>query len=76
MCRKGSGFHAQRFLRQTEGQLVVAFFVLLYGVGGGAIWYYYGRYAALLGWICMTGGLLLFLLLYALVWLIGRWAGE
>jgi hypothetical protein len=76
MRRKGSSFNTQRFLRQTEGQLAVAFFVLLYGVGGGLIWCFYGRYAALLGWSCMTGGLLLFLLLYALVWLIGRWAGE
>jgi hypothetical protein len=29
-----------------------------------------------LGIACMTGGLFFFILLYAIVWLIGRWAGE
>lgn len=56
--------------------MVVAFFVLLYVVGGGLIWLFYGPRAALLGAFCMTGGLLLFLLLYGIVWLLGRWAGE
>jgi hypothetical protein len=62
------------FRRSTEAQLVVGFFVLLYGVGGGLIWIFYGRGSAILAMLCMTGGLFFFLLLYAIVWLIGKWA--
>ena len=65
-----------RFVRGTEIRLVVGFFVLLYGVGGGLIWIFYSRNAAILGMLCMTGGLLFFLLLYGIVWALGKWAGE
>lgn len=64
------------FQRSTEARLVVGFFLLLFLVGGGLIWAFYGRNAALLGVLCMIGGLLFFLLLYGIVWLLGRWAGE
>ncbi len=76
MRRKRSGFDPFRFARSLEGQLVIGFFLVLYLVGGGLIWLFYGKTAALLGIICMTGGLFFFLLLYAIVWLIGWWAGE
>lgn len=55
---------------------MVAFFLLLYLVGGGLIWLFYGRAAALLGIACMTGGLCFFLVLYAIMILIGYLAGE
>lgn len=55
---------------------MAGFFIILLTVGGGLIWIFYGGYAALLGMACMLGGLLFFLLLYGLVWLMGRWAGE
>ena len=76
MRRKRSGFDPVRFARSLEGQLVIGFFLVLYLVGGGLIWLFYGRAAALLGMVCMTGGLFFFLLLYAIVWMIGWWAGE
>jgi hypothetical protein len=69
-------FDSRRWVRSTEGQLVFGFFVLLYTVGGGLIWLFYGCAAAVLGLLCMTGGLLFFLLLYLIVWALGRWAGE
>lgn len=74
--RRRSAFDPRRWARSTEGQLVLGFFGLLYIVGGGLIWLFYGRAAALLGLLCMTGGLLFFLLLYLIVWALGRWAGE
>jgi hypothetical protein len=74
--RRRTGFQARHFARTIEGQLIVAFFVLLYLVGGGLIWGFYGRAAALLGVACITGGLFFFLLLYAIMLLIGYWAGE
>lgn len=74
--RRRSTFDARRFARSTEGWLIVAFFVLLYAIGGGLIWFFYGRAAALLGVACMTGGLGFFLVLYAIMLLIGYLAGE
>ena len=74
--RRHTGFDPVRFVRSTEGQLVVGFFVLLYVLGGGLIWFFYGMGGALLGWVCMTGGLLFFLLLYAIVSLFGWWANR
>ena len=76
MRRRGDRFEAGRFARSVEGQLVMGFFILLYGVGGGLIWYFYGPAAALLGVACMTGSVIFFLMLYGIVWLLGRWAGE
>ena len=74
--RRRSTFNARRFAHSTEARLVVAFFLLLYLVGGGLIWLFYGRAAALLGLTCMTGGLFFFLILYAIMILIGYLAGE
>jgi hypothetical protein len=71
-----SSFDARRFVRSTEARLIVAFFLLLYSVGGGLIWFFYGGAAALLGLACITGGLCFFLLLYAIMVLIGYLAGE
>lgn len=76
MGRNRRGVNPQRFTQSTELRLVAGFFVILYLVGGGAIWLVYGRAAALLAGLCMTGGVLLFALLYGLVWLLGRWVGE
>ena len=76
MSQRRRGFDPWRFARSTEGQLVIGFFVLLYGVGGALIWTFYGAGGALLGWVCMTGGLILFLLLYGIVSLIGWWANR
>ncbi len=74
--RKRRGFDARRYARTQEVRLVVGFFVLLYLVGGALIWWFYGRAAALLGLGCISGGLLFFLLVYAMVTLIGWWANR
>lgn len=76
MRRKPSGFDPRRFVRTTEGQLVIGFFVLLYVVGGLLIYWFYGVGGMILGLSCITGGLFAFVLLYAIVSLIGWWAGE
>ncbi|HQY95056.1 hypothetical protein [Caldilinea sp.] len=76
MSRRRRGFEPIRFVRTTEGQLVIGFFVILYVVGGALIWYYYGLGGAIAGWLCITGGLFFFLLLYSLVSLAGWWANR
>lgn len=76
MSRRRRGFDPVRFVRTTEGQLVIGFFVILYAVGGALIWRYYGLGGAIAGWLCITGGLVFFLLLYGLVSLAGWWADR
>jgi hypothetical protein len=76
MSRRRRGFNPVRFVRTTEGQLVIGFFVILYVVGGALIWYYYGLGGAIAGWLCITGGLFFFVLLYGLVSLAGWWANR
>jgi hypothetical protein len=65
-----------RFVRTTEGQLVIGFFVILYVVGGALIWRYYGLGGAIAGWLCITGGLFFFVMLYGLISLAGWWADR
>jgi hypothetical protein len=69
-------FAADRFKRSVEWRLVAGFAVLLYGVGGGLVWWFYGAGAALLSWLCFTVAALFFAALYGLLVLVGRWAGE
>ncbi len=76
MSRRRRGFSPVRFVRTTEGQLVIGFFVILYVIGGALIWYYYGLGGAIAGWLCITGGLFFFVLLYGLVSLAGWWANR
>lgn len=73
---KAERFEADRFARGVEWRLVAGFAILLYGVGGGLIWWFYGAGAALLGWLCFTVALLVFAALYGVLVLVGRWAGE
>jgi hypothetical protein len=76
MPDKRRAFDPVRFIRTTEGQLVLGFFVILYVVGGALIWRFYGLGGAIAGWLCITGGVLFFLLLYGIVSLIGWWANR
>lgn len=76
MGRSKQGFDPRRFARSQEVRLVAGFFLLLYGVGGPLIWWYYGTGGMLLGFGCFTLGLLVFLLLYGLVSLMGWWANR
>ena len=69
-------FSPRQFARSTDLRLFIGFAFLLYVVGGGLIWYFYGLPAMLLGAVCITGGLGMIALLYGLVSLVGRWAGE
>ncbi len=64
------------YARQTNVQLGVAAFVLLYGVGIALIYFIYGPGAALVGLLCLLGALvpvaLIFLALYAIDWIVRR----
>jgi hypothetical protein len=76
MGKRRRSWSPANFVRTTEGQLVIGFFVILYIIGGALIWVYYGAGGAIAGWLCITGGLVFFLLLYGLVSLVGWWANR
>jgi hypothetical protein len=62
---------------RTDRNLLLGFFALLFIVGGGLIWYFYGAGAAALGVACIALGAvlvgLLALLMAGLQWLSDRW---
>lgn len=47
----------REYARQTNIQLIVAAFVLLFGVGLGLIYVIYGPGAAGVGLLCLVGGM-------------------
>lgn len=66
----------RRYARQTNFRLFVGFLILLFIVGDGIIYIFYGRNAAILGLTCMLFGLsplvLIWLSLMILDWLVRR----
>ncbi len=66
----------REYARQTNIQLIVAAFVLLFVVGLGLIYLIYGPGAAGIGLLCLLGGLvpigLVLLALLAIDWIVKR----
>jgi hypothetical protein len=66
----------RRHQRETDRNLLIGFFLLLFGVGGGLILYFYGPGGLATGLACMAGGAvvagLVVLVVNGLEWL-SRW---
>ncbi len=66
----------RRYARQTNIRLLVGFILILFLVGDGLIYNFYGRNAALFGLLCLVLGLapliLIALALWGLEWLASR----
>jgi hypothetical protein len=62
--------------RKTDRNLALAVIIFLVGVGGGLIALIYGGGAAVLGIACLLFGAGLFGLLWLILTLMGRWAGQ
>ena len=64
----------REFAKQTNIQLVIGAFVLLFGVGIGLIYFIYGPGAAGIGLLCLLGSLvpivLIILSLYGIDWIV------
>lgn len=62
----------RRYARQTQIRLILGGIFLLFVVGGGLIYLFYGKEAAILGLFCLVLGLsplaLIWLLLLLLEW--------
>jgi len=66
----------RKFARETNVQLAVGAFVLLFGLGIALIYFIYGAGAALIGFLCLLGGLVPIALitawLYGIDWILKR----
>jgi hypothetical protein len=60
----------RQYARQTSFQLIVGFLVLLFIVGDGLIYLFYGRNAAIMGLICILAGLSPLVLIFLALWFI------
>jgi hypothetical protein len=64
------GHDLRQYARQTNIRLIVGFLVVLFLVGDGLIYVFYGRGAALMGLLCLLGGLSPVVLIALALWLI------
>jgi TM2 domain-containing membrane protein YozV len=66
----------RRYARQTNARLLLGFVLLLFILGDGLIYLFYGRSAAVLGLLCMALGLAPLLAIWALLslleWLVKK----
>ena len=66
----------REFARQTNARLAIGAFILLFGIGLALIYFIYGAGAALVGLLCLLGGLvpiaLILLALYGIDWIVKR----
>lgn len=70
----------RRYARQTNFRLIAGFTILLFFVGDGLIYLFFGQYAALMGLICLVGvalplGLIL-IALWIIEWVVKKSKGD
>jgi hypothetical protein len=66
----------REFAKQTNIQLAIGAFVLLFGLGIALIWFIYGPGAAVVGLLCLLGSMvpiaLILFSLYGIDWIVKR----
>jgi hypothetical protein len=66
----------RRYALQTNARLLIGFILILFLVGDGLIYYFYGQGAAVMGVLCLAAGtaplLLIGLILWGMEWLVKR----
>jgi hypothetical protein len=60
----------RQYAKQTNFCLILGFIILLFVVGDGLIYVFYGSRAALMGLICLVGALLPVVLILVALWAI------
>jgi hypothetical protein len=58
----------RRYHRQTNRRLVIGFFLILFILGDGMIWYFYGKESALFGLLCLVAGSTPIFLVSLILW--------
>jgi len=69
------GRDLRQYAKQTNFRLIVGFILLLFILGDGLIYLFYGQGAAIMGLICLIGALVPILLILAALWIID-WVGK
>jgi len=59
----------KKYSKQTETRLIFGFLLLVFLVGDGLIFYFYGSGAGLLGLVCLVGALVPVLLVVLFLWI-------
>ncbi len=58
----------RKYARQTNVRLLIGFLILLFLIGDGLIYVFYGRGAALVGLLCLGAGLVPLVLIAVILW--------
>jgi hypothetical protein len=58
----------RKFSRQTNARLLIGFIIILFLVGDGLIYLFYGQQAALLGLLCLLAGIIPLGLIVVILW--------
>jgi hypothetical protein len=66
----------RRYARQTNFRLIVGFILLLFIVGDGLIYWFYGQGAALMGLLCLVGVSMPLALILIALWIIDWVANQ
>ena len=61
----------RKYSRQTSTRLIIGGIALFFIVGGGLIYLFYGREAAMLGLVCLLVGLSPLVLIWGFLWGLG-----
>ncbi len=59
----------RQYAKQTETRLIIGFLLLVFFVGDGLIFYFYGTGAGLMGLVCLAGMLVPALLVVFFLWI-------
>ncbi len=60
----------RQYARQTHIQLIIGFLLILFIIGDGLIYLFYGQGAAMMGVICLLAGLTPITLIIVSLWII------
>jgi hypothetical protein len=60
----------RKYARQTNIRLIAGFLLVLFVVGDGLIYLFFGRNAALMGLVCLLAGITPVILIIGVLWLI------
>ncbi len=66
----------RKYARQTNVQLLIGFLLVLFIIGDGLIYLFYGRQSAIMGLVCLAAGvaplLIIGLILWGMEWVVKR----
>jgi hypothetical protein len=66
------GKDLRHYTRQTQTRLIIGFLILVFLVGDGLIFIFYGREAGIFGLICIGGALVPVLIIALFLWIAER----